>query len=1122
MKGVGSCNDWSYYASPSSNLSAFAAPFNRPNPNDSSTPFVDASESVQPQSHVHDFFVNPTRQLDSATPSVSQFLYLNSMGSPPKPKDSFFMNPRRELDSNQSPNPSVAQLRNFNSLGTHNLMDPFFYDLSSTSTKPSIVEAEPYYPSYISSPIGDPGTSVAAHNYWSSSGFTHHGDYAKKSPEIGVHGLWNHNGLIGEERMKQGCQDLNGEALLLPHQMFGREKNCVPINAEQSDDKPCWWETVKPMPVEFTAPSFTGSPSVPLETYLVTNSVATDSGSGNLHLSYSGSHDKHLGQHDKPSAADTVFSTPIAGPITDLNIGNTTADGNPGYNNFYNIKQAYHMPNPVIAGGFDLSHLRAHLETDKHSTSTNAMISEKVSRDIVNDIFKETQGFQNPRAGLDNLSLTFNAIEDINSAEKSFEDADRCNPILDSPCWKGAPAAHFSRHEDYVALSPEYLHKKEEYIGSAIHEPQNYSLNNNNFKYLSENSTNYHCQETGLEGSSMKRSVTKDASEDCNSYGAVNAGSFQSESSHDDTTERKEKSVPSTRPTYVCESGSSHTHQVIEENKLMRKKQDTLCFGGVDAGPNAIKYVEHSAPTAGGAEAGCSVNKCMAAPYPPKDDQYKRSLALGALNTLEKSAREVSTQKLNVQMLVDTMHNLSEVLLCHCLNDACEMKERDHDVLKNVINNLNACALKKSEQIVPTRECLSPKPETSRGAGEACEIQQVLSYFLIFKNIVQLVAGQNSTLEKPRLTKIGPESSKVEHENPLGQEANNLHLRSENPNWKLLDSFTLRNKAEIAKEDKMTKALKKILSENFHEDEEADSQTLLYKNLWLEAEAALCSVSYRARYNQMKIEMENPSHKQKDTEDKSYPEVVQNLSENSATKVHIDPKHDSFVQELHDFNTNFLNSINDLQFSADINKPNAMTPEVKDTQDLDGSIHNYTIPCTDKEIEDDDASVIARFRVLKARAEKSCINTSNLEEPSDIADKLAPRERDDQKQINLNQDPPIPGKNKADYETSVMARFHILKTRVEDSSTISSERKLSDDDTIITKDDASEGNSFYAHVNPSGALFMKSIPKEEYHLDFDGRQDVPLRVTCEDGSQLPTYCMDGLASDWEHVEKRSL
>lgn len=51
-------------------------------------------------------------------------------------------------------------------------------------------------------------------------------------------------------------------------------------------------------------------------------------------------------------------------------------------------------------------------------------------------------------------------------------------------------------------------------------------------------------------------------------------------------------------------------------------------------------------------------------------------------------------------------------------------------------------------------------------------------------------------------------------------------------------------------------AIKKVLSENFHEKEEIHPQILLYKNLWLEAEAALCSINYMARYNRIKMEME--------------------------------------------------------------------------------------------------------------------------------------------------------------------------------------------------------------------------------------------------------------------------
>ncbi|KAF7823709.1 O-glucosyltransferase rumi-like protein [Senna tora] len=44
-------------------------------------------------------------------------------------------------------------------------------------------------------------------------------------------------------------------------------------------------------------------------------------------------------------------------------------------------------------------------------------------------------------------------------------------------------------------------------------------------------------------------------------------------------------------------------------------------------------------------------------------------------------------------------HNLSELLLFHCSNDACELKEEDRNVLSNVISNLNTCALKNAEQM---------------------------------------------------------------------------------------------------------------------------------------------------------------------------------------------------------------------------------------------------------------------------------------------------------------------------------------------------------------------------------------------------------------------------------------
>lgn len=51
-------------------------------------------------------------------------------------------------------------------------------------------------------------------------------------------------------------------------------------------------------------------------------------------------------------------------------------------------------------------------------------------------------------------------------------------------------------------------------------------------------------------------------------------------------------------------------------------------------------------------------------------------------------------------------------------------------------------------------------------------------------------------------------------------------------------------------------AIRKILDKNLGDEEETDPQALLYRNLWLEAEAVLCSITYKARFDRMKLEME--------------------------------------------------------------------------------------------------------------------------------------------------------------------------------------------------------------------------------------------------------------------------
>ena len=537
-----------------------------------------------------------------------------------------------------------------------------------------------------------------------------------------------------------GCQDVKDSVIGEVSRMIGWENQSVPVSADQLDGKSCWWGAVKAMPVEFSGTSVMGSPSVSLETHHEDPLKAADS--GNCCLSYTDSYDIHsLQQRDKPLRIDTVSSLPTTGFVMDLNIGNSIEDGDLGNKNFYNLKEAYHRPNSGTAGCFDLSHLRMHLETNEPSSSNNAMISDKnVSRDVVDYIFKEMQGFQDPHANLDNLSLRLSANEDVNSVGKSFDGADRYNPAVDSPCWKGAPAARFSHYEVSEANPSEYVHKNEKCFGSVIQEPQNFLLDTDNNVKRSCKNSNYQIpneiayQETNLAGSPRKFLASKFASGNCNSDSAANTGPLQSEPIRDyglkylnGITEMKENNVLPTKPFYDCESGYSHTeHHVVEENKLIFHKQHTLCTDGADAGSNVNNGLE------------CGIS------HMAERALSSTSSVADAPTTLEKSAGNVSTPKLNVQMLVDTMHNLSELLLFHCLNGATELKEQDHNVLKDVISNLSTCALENAENLTPSQECLFPQPGTSKRAKESCELQQVCSdFFSLFNLIIMLSSFKN-------------------------------------------------------------------------------------------------------------------------------------------------------------------------------------------------------------------------------------------------------------------------------------------------------------------------------------------------------------------------------------------
>ncbi|CAI8598641.1 unnamed protein product [Vicia faba] len=991
MKGFGSYNDWSYYASPSSNLSAFATPFSvkRSSPVEVSPPFIDPGDAARPGF--------PYRYPDRYEPQQ----YFNSYGVH-QDRDSVSVSVVPDHWSSFSgftASDGVSRgdyANNMNELGfSDQNVAKQFADFGNGKENQIGVRANK---------ANELGLGFAGQTVGNQ--FADFGN--GKGNQIGVgrgFGLnqTNFTGSVADERMKSGCQDVTVSHVEGPHMigwekhslttsadplddkpfwwrttklpnagcqditdghgevphMIGWEKHSLPTSGDCVDDKSCWWRPTKPMPVDFSHTSILHSLPLSLETHHEAPlKLAVDS--GDHHFSYTGVYDKHLGQQDKQTRVDTVSSTSITGSCTDLNLGIFVPDGSSGPKKFNDINEA--------AACFGLN-LCMNLDSNEASSSNNAMVSD------MND-----------------------SGDVVDYKDKARHEFPYLQPNPDSPCWKGAPAAHFSYYESSQVFPPENV-PKNECCGSVIREPQSFLLDGkNNVEKPCDSSFQLHIQiadqETYSVGSSLKQnSEARFASADCN---VVNAGPFHSEPScdyelqyQDDITKMKDNSVPPTKP---------------------------------------IDYT------------GCNENICSASAT-SLTGGHALSLSSSvedASTTSEKSAAKVSTEELNAQMLVDTMNKFSQLLLNHCLNDAFELEEQNCNILIDVITNLNTCVLKNAERINLAQECFLRQPETSRCAVESCELQQGV-----------------------QLTKIAPEYSVDEPENQLAQKAD-LCFRSEKPHWMPSGFISLSGGAEMTKEENMTKAIKNILSENFDDDEATESQTLLYKNLWLEAEAALCSVSYKNRYNQMKIEMEKQSYKQRDMEQHSKSEVIPSLSrsESSAIEVNKCLNSDSSAATI-------PKELSQSKFSSDMNRLDSLTPEADGGQNLYNFIHNYAVSGINKEVAgNDEASVMARYNQTSWQLKKQIIKT----------------------------------------------RFHFLKSRAaEDSSSVSSTEKLFEfsgegiKETVITKD-ALEGESLNANLKLYTAV-DESTPKE-IHLDWGDR-------TYE--FQPPNYHFDGLATDWEHV-----
>ncbi|KAH0942537.1 hypothetical protein HID58_002174 [Brassica napus] len=166
-----------------------------------------------------------------------------------------------------------------------------------------------------------------------------------------------------------------------------------------------------------------------------------------------------------------------------------------------------------------------------------------------------------------------------------------------------------------------------------------------------------------------------------------------------------------------------------------------------------------------------------------------------------------------VTSVVNAMHNLSEVLVYECFNNGTWLKKEQLDNLDKVVENLTKCLNKSTGNKTIAAEASIP----TQAMHVSCP------------NVVDLNEASNVVAKDREGFSVKP-----------------------------LDSFGLKELVDKDKyENEMTQSIKNILASNFPDGEENHPQTLLYKSLWLETEAALCSSACVAKYSRIKNEIDN-------------------------------------------------------------------------------------------------------------------------------------------------------------------------------------------------------------------------------------------------------------------------
>ncbi|KAG1360882.1 hypothetical protein COCNU_09G003450 [Cocos nucifera] len=175
-----------------------------------------------------------------------------------------------------------------------------------------------------------------------------------------------------------------------------------------------------------------------------------------------------------------------------------------------------------------------------------------------------------------------------------------------------------------------------------------------------------------------------------------------------------------------------------------------------------------------------------------------------------------SLQLKNIQLLIRAFHSSSKLLLSTDWSDDSELEEEDCRLLQLAIQNLEAFVLRNKKGSV-------------EGSSHVSRLEGACS--------------QNTGLETDAVCQ-----SKM---NEMGEMKGNMHGGFQHFVSKRCD-------INFRKVNGMMQDLGNVLEKTFSEEDD-NPQVLLYKNLWLESEVAVCRLKYELQLARMKIEVD--SHK---------------------------------------------------------------------------------------------------------------------------------------------------------------------------------------------------------------------------------------------------------------------